>query len=83
MLTVTKPFNSESALKKPFKAPLSSSKPSENVSEAPDLQSMEVEPTESKFPDWTEDTDLIAEEADVESDTLLDISEDIYSCMSA
>jgi hypothetical protein len=83
VLIVTKSFNSESALKKPFKAPLPSSKPSENVSEHLDLQSMGVEATESDSPGWTEDADLIAEEADVESDTIMDISEDIYSRMSA
>lgn len=82
MLIVTKSFNSESALKKPFKAPLLSSKLSENVSEAPDLQSMEVEATEPKSPGWIEDADLTAEVADVESDTLMDISEDVYTRMS-
>lgn len=83
MLTVTKPFNSESALKKPFKAPFSSSKPSENVPD-PDLQSMEVEAieSESESPGWTEDADLIVEVADVESDTLMDISEDVFDRMS-
>ena len=45
---------------------------------------MEVEAieSESESPGWTEDADLIVEVADVESDTLMDISEDVFDRMS-
>lgn len=81
-LIVTRSFNSESALRKPFKAPLPPSKTS-NVSESPAPQSMAVEATESKSTGWTEDAGLMAEVTDVESGELMDISEDVCSRMFA
>ncbi|KAF8349509.1 P-loop containing nucleoside triphosphate hydrolase protein [Amanita rubescens] len=76
---VTKPFNSVSALKKPFKAPLLTSKAFENVPEAPAPQLMEVQVNKPQSPVQTDAIDLTEEVMDVESDTVMDISEDVYA----
>ena len=74
---VTKPFNSVSALKKPFKAPLLASKAFENVPEAPAPQLMEVQVNKPQSPVQTDAIDLAEEVMDVELDTVMDISEDV------
>jgi len=76
---VTRPFNSVSALKKPFKAPLLTSKAFGNIPEAPAPQLMEVQANEPHSPVQTDAIDLTEEVMDVESDTVMDISEDVYA----